>query len=295
MDGNYNRHIFVSENGGTDNGENTSSLTYRKKRIFTIIIHKCQDINQRPAHKTITMAKIKNVDSTTNETPVINIQPDATTPDATTPDATPEPEKPAEVVYESEKLTAIEAEIEAQMTVLDGMTVRQPSFIDETMKLHKLYANKDAEIAAIKRNLQDLKNIEKRNARVKLRMDYEALLRAEIAFQYANSTNGVLNEGMIEEMNALTDATKAAAEIIDNELIKGFAGATPSKSVATGATAATGGKGTITAQILELLPALYQSGKTGADVRKDIIKNHGFNDGTANSVIRKYEIENGLN
>jgi len=45
---------------------------------------------------------------------------------------------------------------------------------------------------------------------------------------------------------------------------------------------------------LALLPALYAAGMSGSDVRKEIIQTHGFNDGTANAVIKEYEDQNGL-
>ncbi len=98
------------------------------------------------------------------------------------------------------------------------------------------------------------------------------------------------NEGVKKVYTDLSTAFKNATEPIINRLL----GSTPraAASASTGSTGSKGGK--IKEEILEKIDGKYAT-MSPAQVRAYIIKQEGYNDGTANSVIHQYECENSLN
>ena len=97
----------------------------------------------------------------------------------------------------------------------------------------------------------------------------------------------------------LIDASQKAEDAIKNALLAGkFAGtATTSGTAKTGGT---GTKGATTAAITALIRPMYEGvtrdnvAEVGKEVRRKIINDEGFNDGTANAVIIEFERELGL-
>jgi hypothetical protein len=127
----------------------------------------------------------------------------------------------------------------------------------------------------------DIKTEEARIATEKANAAKQEALNARVAL-VDNLINAVLSGGDYAEQR----------EILVNIAI---AGLQPTRAArVTGQKTGTGTRGTIKPAILALLPALYAAGMSGSDVRKEIIQTHGFNDGTANAVIKEYEDQNGL-
>lgn len=169
----------------------------------------------------------------------------------------------------SEKLETLKSE----HIKLQNYAATLPAGSDERNDADIASYKKAQEIKAEKANIviaeQAALVAEKRNARVK----------------FADDLIEAVKGGNEEEI-------AAAREIVVNELLSKFAGAQKSATVKTGTS--TGTRGAATAAIRALIVPMYAAGATGSEVRKSVIHEHGFNDGTANAAILKYEQEIGL-
>lgn len=206
--------------------------------------------------------------------------------DATAEEAKPAPAHAPAPEPTSEKLTELkskkkelyEKEVKAEYDSKEWLDLRLEGFkISEQIK---------AEIANIKKAESEAELQVKRNERIAL-LDNVLDLHTQVV-------NSIGNQGMsLEEKNAVNDQFQKAREVVVNELLAKYAGAKPAAPSTNGSTT-TGTRGATTAAIRALIAPMYANGISGAEVRKSIIGEHGFNDGTANAVILAYEKELGL-
>lgn len=215
------------------------------------------------------MAKNQTAVKTANETP------------ETSPAETAAPvAKVAEPT--SENLTKLRNDEMASMEAASNET--DPNKKRELfMQTWKIGEDIKKELVEIKRNANELLEKEKRASKVKLVDD---LLEADRAAQAS-----IGNDRMsLEDKQSISDAFKTKYEDVVNKVLGSTRSAAP-----TGKSATSGnGRGATKQAILEIIAALYGEGKTGKEVRSYVIKEKGFNDGTANAVIKEYEVENGI-
>lgn len=211
------------------------------------------------------MKQQKNVD-----TPAQAADTTTDTPTTNTP-AQPEISSPLLDELKKERI-AIAAklrseDVDAQLKAIDEMTI--------------VNAKIKSEEASIRKAIADAKLAEERNARVALADDLiNAVLKAY----------GVAKKDRSPE----TDAKFAEQrDVIVTELLARYATSKPAKKASDG-TKSAGTRGATTSAIRELIAPMYTNGIDGSEVRRSIIKDHGFNDGTANAVILAYEKEIGL-
>lgn len=208
--------------------------------------------------------------------------------DATNDEPEPEPAKPT-----SPKLVEILAERETINAAILAAKPLSKEWRELVMSLQDNETAETTEIAEIGKQEKARAAKEAENKRVAM---FDEAVSAKLAsLEFDNSVRG--NDGLIpaehhDKSNELNKIFADKREAVVNELLKSVPRGTPSKSVATGGTS--GKRGGITAEIRELIAPMFTEGKSGSDVRAFIIKEKGYNDGTANAVIRAYELENGL-
>lgn len=178
----------------------------------------------------------------------------------------------------SEKLTELRSQRTEALKNAMAAEIDSKEQQDGLLEVWKLDAAIKSEIAALNKQKIQAELDEKRNARIKLFNDAIAADRA----------------AQLDPDNAeLADAAAKTAEIVKNELLARYSSAAPAKK-ATSGNSNGGTRGAISAAIRALIVPMFAEGKTGAEVRHAVIHDNGFNDGTANAVIKKYEEEIGL-
>lgn len=210
------------------------------------------------------------------------------TPEAPKPEAAPAPApapeaaKPAEPTNEA--IEALKAKVLEFKTLSRTFPIDSKEENDALMEAWKAGEDIKKEIANIKKAEAEQKTQEAKAAQIKLLQD---VVDTAIANEKA-----VFNEALsLDEKNAVNDAFKKAFEVVANRLLGGAprVASTPKEG---GATAGT--KGSTTAAIRVLIKPMYEAGTDGKEIRRKIIQDEGFNDGTANAVILAYEKEIGL-
>jgi len=209
--------------------------------------------------------------------------------------------KKDEVVYDSPTLQGINAEIARLYGVLPNVV----NNVDKTrFIMAKIYAQeqlKDAEIKAIRLEIAKKEIEAKRSAIVETNRVqgplYIAQYLANLAFHAIplDERDKDENKAIKEASIAADKAIKDAQEIVENRLLSGVPSVQGAKIVANVGKEQGNGQGSKTEQIKTLIAPLYVQGKTPAEIRAYIIKEKGFNDGTANAAIHAYECENSLN
>lgn len=203
------------------------------------------------------------------------------------------PEKPADekvpiapVVTEptSEELTKLYAEKAGYGTALATAAAgskEQEDAIQSILLVNNKIAAEKANIAKLAKQaeLDELKS-------KRLNVGNEAIRTAVLAATSPSDEN--------------TQAAKLAKDALDNALLSG----TPRNATVAGTTAKATGtpgtKGQTTAAIRAEIAPMYEGAtrdtvaEVGKKVRSHVIKDLGFNDGTANAAILAYEIEMGL-
>lgn len=179
--------------------------------------------------------------------------------------AAAEPAEPAKPEPTSDALTEIRANIDALLASFSTLTDRK-ALLDANMQLFKLNESERAELAEIHKAEQLAKLAEARNLRVAFKNDFEAALRTELAYMYETYNQSDKSQPFMDEMNAKTDATKAAGEKLVNELLTRFSASTPSKSVATGKTGES--KNASKSELTGLHIANVAAGMSDAESRK---------------------------
>lgn len=176
---------------------------------------------------------------------------------------------PKEPVIESAKLTELKNAKSAAMAEIAKMEPGS-EMEDKMMEVWKLNSEIKTEEAKIKSDIAEAAKQEKLNERRKLVDDFESAVLSGDADEIAKTK-----------------------EVLYNLAIAGIAHtkATTRKSVSGNST---GTRGAIAAAIRELIVPLYASGTDGKEVRRIVIHDNGFNDGTANAQILAYEKEIGL-
>lgn len=194
-----------------------------------------------------------------------------------------------EKVYTSDKLTELNAKLAEQRTAVRNAAAGTKDEDDAEMAVWSTRKLIEAEVASLKQQERDRELAE---TRAKLKQPLDDLLAA-----HKDNLASIGNESMtIEQKNAINDGFVKLYDQIANVLMGGARKSAPVVKLTEEGKPASNGtaKGSITATIRTLIAPMYASGKTGAEVRKEIIHNHGFNDGTANAAIKKYEEEIGL-
>ena len=186
-------------------------------------------------------------------------------------------------VSTSPKLVEIQNEINA---VLDSFSTAASNAekLALNAKLTKLQADEKAEVFAI---AQAAKTAE---AAAKIAA---ANAKIDNFAQLAVSNYLVQNDKKAaqEEKDASAEAYNAMCTELKNKFLPVHASMPKSAKTAEGSTPST--KGAKTAEIREIIAPMYAQGIDGKTIRKHIISELGYNDGTANSVILAYEKELG--
>lgn len=156
--------------------------------------------------------------------------------------------------------------------------------LDEQLKavdeITVINAKIKSEEAAIRKAAIDAKIAEEKNARVALADDLiNAVLKAY----------GVGKKDRTPESDAKFAEQR---DVVVTELLARYTSSKPAKRSSSSQSGGT--RGATTQAIRELIVPMYTNGVDGSEVRRSIIKDHGFNDGTANAVILAYEKEIGL-
>lgn len=191
------------------------------------------------------------------------------------------------------KLRATESELEDK---LDTVGNKSPEGKKIRLQLWEVSQSIENEIAAIKKAKIAAENEAKQKKVVSDFMAiftlYNDMKAAEASFEALPIEARDLpeNEGVKKVYTDLSTSFKNATEPIINRLL----GSVPRSTTAAtaGSTGSKGGK--IKEEILELIAPLYAT-MSPAQVRAFIIKDKGYNDGTANATIHQYECENSLN
>ena len=223
-------------------------------------------------------ADVLNNEAVTLETPV--------TPETPVTEPAPEPT--------SEKMEALKVQ---ESDLLDkvfaaGKTPEGKKLMLELWKVQQSMENEKTEIA---KNLLELANIEKRNARIALFDNAVDLAIVARTHPHLSIPAEDRTEEQKNELQVAYDAAKTARETVTNELLVGYKGSTRSTVTGTTGATATGAKrGSIKEQIIAIIAPLYANNVPGSEVRRIVIKDNGFNDGTANGIIKAYETENGI-
>ena len=151
-------------------------------------------------------------------------------------------------------------------------------------KLTKLQADEKAEEV-------NIKNAEKAAKAAAVLAELEAKVDSFEQLAIANYLVSNDKKASQEEKDAAKEAFNAIKTEVKNKFLPTHV-STPRAAKTSDGTPST--KGSVTAQIREAIIPMFAAGTSGADVRKHVIKELGFNDGTANAAIRAYEIEIGL-
>lgn len=227
-----------------------------------------------------------------------DVKKDATKPDVSKPETEQKPDEKKKPVYESEQLTKLrtqEAELTDKMFSL-GKTPESKKIILELWTIGQSIEN---EISAIKKRHADLEKETRNNAIIAgfwamfplwdAKNAADAKL-SEIPVESRTDDNMVY-KGLLVTANDAKTALDNVAEPIINRLL----GSVPKPATTSGGAATTsGGKGKIGQEIRDIIAPMYAT-KTGAEIRAHVIKTLGYNDGTANGIIKAYEVENKLN
>lgn len=200
----------------------------------------------------------------------------------TKPAETAAPAAKKEPVYESEKLTALQSKKSETMkaAVVETDATKQEDLMLEVYKINQEISR---EIAEIKKHEAELELKAKRDAKV-------ALFDNAVAAKLESDRVSQDDKMSIEEKNVVYDNAKKLREEVINLLL----GTVKHTATATGKKASSGTRGATTQSIRELITPMFAAGQDGASIRASIIKDHGYNDGTANAVILAYEKEIGL-
>lgn len=218
---------------------------------------------------------------------------------AKTPDA-PKPDEKKEPVYESEQLTKLRQQ-ESELTDKLFAVGKTPESKKIMLDLWTIGQSIENEITAIKKRQADLEKETRNNSIVAgfwamfplwdAKKAADAKL-AEITVDMRTDDN-LTYKGLMVVANDAKKALDNVAEPIINRLL----GSVPKPATTSGGTATTsgGGKGKIGQEIRDIIAPMYGQGKTGTEIRNYVIKVLNYNDGTANGIIKAYEVENHLN
>lgn len=204
--------------------------------------------------------------------------PEVPAPEATEPKAPEVPKTPEQLI---EDFKAERATKWAALKEIEDSSSKE--FVDGQLEIFKIGSKIKEQEAKIEQAKKEAELQVKRNGRVQLQKDLEAAIRAEVEHRINVFDKSEKTQSDIDAMNALTDVTKAAREIVVNELLAKYATSTPSKPATEGSstTPSTGGK--IQAEIKEKLLALIGGGKTPTEAVKSLI-DEGYSRGTAGAV-----------
>lgn len=168
-----------------------------------------------------------------------------------------EAQKPAPVAQpepQSEKLTALKAELNDKWAKMVKLPAGSKEALDANLDVYKQQKLIDAEIANIRKAEADLKVAELRNARVAMMDNYD---------------------------KATGDDKAKLREAIVNELLAKYAHSTPAKVATDGSTG--GSKGATSAAIKEILLSEIAGGATVTDAKK-AAEAKGYSRGTTGAV-----------
>lgn len=185
----------------------------------------------------------------------------------------------------SAKLVELQSLKIAAQKLLTKTEVGTEDFDKSVLAITQIGDEIKKELANIKRLEAELKLADERNARVAKRVQFEEALRAEMDYfygEYKKTKN-------MEAMNLLTDATKKASIVLDEELLN------KSRSIKTnGVTKTSSGvsKGDTGEKIIELFLANREAGMDDTENKKAVI-NAGFSRGTTGAVVLAWQRENG--
>lgn len=143
--------------------------------------------------------------------------------------------------------------------------------------LTKLQAQKSADEAAAKL-------AEARNAEL-------AKVQALLDAHDVNKTVQADKKATVEEKQAANEAFQAAKLAVENRMLPVHVSTPRAANKAVQADKPAGTRGAISGEIRTIATELFAQGKTGTEVRAFVIKERGFNDGTANAVIKALEDE----
>lgn len=223
------------------------------------------------------MAKIKEVAPATIETPANGTVLSA------------KPATPTEKIYTNEKIVSLNADRLAALKAAKSAEIDSKEETDNLAKASSIKAEIAKEIASMKTAERDAEQAEKKAAKTLLVTTFEDTFLA-----YSK-----IDASQPEDIkNAATDAYHKAKDAILNILYGGISASKPA-AISTPA-GGEGSRGATTAAIRAVITPMYE-GVTkenvtvkGKEIRSHVIGTLGFNDGTANAEILKYERQLGL-